>query len=101
MVSIAGKLQAKFVFGTFGKWRLQSQEILAITSVMDTPNSLAVKAAVTAAGGRRMLADALGISAEAIRQWDEIPVKRLAKVSEVTGIPKPQLRPDIFGEAQQ
>lgn len=70
---------------------------------MNTPNKLAVDAAISAAGGRAELARALDITSEAVRQWlenGEIPLRRIKEVSKVTGLPMHELRPDIFGEQQ-
>lgn len=42
------------------------------------------------------LASALGITPGAISQWDRVPIERVAEVEQLTGIPRKQLRPDIF-----
>nr|WP_299241447.1 Cro/CI family transcriptional regulator [uncultured Halomonas sp.] len=54
--------------------------------------------AIKLAGGRQALADALGITPQAITQWTHIPAERLGDVSRATkGQMSPeQLRPDIF-----
>lgn len=54
--------------------------------------------AIKLAGGRQALADALGITPQAITQWPRIPAERLGEVSRAThGQMTPQeLRPDIF-----
>jgi DNA-binding transcriptional regulator YdaS (Cro superfamily) len=36
------------------------------------------------------------IRPQAIYQWDRVPADRCAMVSELTGIPKHELRPDLF-----
>ena len=47
--------------------------------------------------GRRLrLAAHLGITPGAVSQWVRVPTDQLDKVSEFTGIPKDELRPDIF-----
>lgn len=44
-----------------------------------------------------VLARKLGVSASAISQWDgKVPVTRVAAVEAATGIPRHELRPDIF-----
>lgn len=63
---------------------------------MDTSNKSGVDAAIKAAGTRRNLAKALGISYEAVRLWHEIPLKRVTQVADITGLSKHQLRPDVF-----
>lgn len=51
--------------------------------------------AVEAAGGVSALAQALGVSSQAISQWKKVPPMRLLAVSRVTGIPGHVLRPDV------
>lgn len=47
--------------------------------------------------GRRVrLAIALEITPGAISQWDRVPADRLTKISEITGIPREELRPDLY-----
>lgn len=41
------------------------------------------------------LAKALGISQTAVACWVTVPVERLQQVSEFTGIPAEELRPDL------
>lgn len=47
------------------------------------------------------MAEELGIKASAIPQWKHVPVHHVRKVSEATGIPMHELRPDVYraGEA--
>jgi pyruvate kinase len=50
--------------------------------------------------GRRVwMAHELGINPASISQWDRVPVERVNDISRLTGIPRENLRPDIFGEA--
>jgi len=42
------------------------------------------------------LAKALGISQPAIYQWRRVPAERVLMVERITGIPRHQLRPDIY-----
>lgn len=49
-------------------------------------------------GRRNKLADELGISPSAISMWKRVPVDRLNDIERITGIPREELRPDIFGE---
>jgi hypothetical protein len=55
-----------------------------------------LKAAIKAAGGVRPLARAIGVSHVAVLAWTSVPIRRLLKVEAVTGIPRKQLRPDVF-----
>jgi len=40
------------------------------------------------------IASKLGISRQAVIQWDPIPIDRVPTVEQVTGIPRHELRPD-------
>ena len=43
------------------------------------------------------LADALGLSKQAVYQWDRVPATRVLDVERLTGISRHELRPDLFG----
>jgi TorA maturation chaperone TorD len=60
---------------------------------------MALDRAIEAAGGVRALARALGISQPAISSWKRIPSDRLVAVEAATGIPRAELRPDLFAGA--
>lgn len=47
-------------------------------------------------GRRQKLADALNIYASALSQWNQVPATRATEVSDITGIPLHELRPDVF-----
>lgn len=55
--------------------------------------------AVAAVGSISELARRLGVSKQAISMWGvrDIPIERVADVERITGIPRAELRPDIFG----
>ena len=48
------------------------------------------------AGGVEQVASRLGVSRQAIYQWEEIPIKRLVEFSNITRVKRSELRPDIF-----
>lgn len=48
-------------------------------------------------GRRSELAAALGLTPGAVSQWGEVPHNRVNEVARITGIPREELRPDIFG----
>ena len=52
--------------------------------------------AVQAAGGYQALADRLGIRAPSVFNWKRVPPLRVLAVEEATGIPRHELRPDIY-----
>lgn len=65
-----------------------------------TENPIVANAA-KAAGGPTNLARALGIRHGAIRSWHEagrIPAERVPAVERATGIPRHQLRPDLYDD---
>jgi hypothetical protein len=47
-------------------------------------------------GGIVKLSECLGLSRGAASQWREIPVDHVARLEQLTGIPREVLRPDIF-----
>jgi DNA-binding transcriptional regulator YdaS (Cro superfamily) len=47
--------------------------------------------------GRRLaLAKALNIYPSAISQWQRVPIDRVLMIEAATGIPREDLRPDVF-----
>ena len=51
---------------------------------------------VKAAGGPTLLANALGIRAPSVYSWKKIPPARAADIEKITGIPRHELRPDLW-----
>lgn len=49
-----------------------------------------------AVGGQAKLAERIGVSAQAISQWDEVPPLRVLAVEAVTGVSRHELRPDLY-----
>jgi DNA-binding transcriptional regulator YdaS (Cro superfamily) len=47
-------------------------------------------------GGIARLADALGISRTALYQWKRIPAERVLAIEVHTGVPRHELRPDLY-----
>lgn len=58
----------------------------------DTPLNRAIKDA----GGLTKLAASLGISKQAVAQWDEVPPLRVLEVERASGISRHELRPDLY-----
>lgn len=61
-----------------------------------------VDLAVARTGSLKLLAKRLGISRQAIQQWrdkDDLPIKHVRTIEEITGISRHVLRHDIFGDA--
>lgn len=57
---------------------------------------VALKRAIDAVGGLAGLAAPLGITAQAVSQWDEVPPLRVIAVERITGVPRHELRPDLY-----
>jgi len=55
-----------------------------------------VEMVVSKAGGMRPLGRALNINYQAIQQWHRIPADRLVAIEEAIGIPREQMRPDLY-----
>lgn len=47
------------------------------------------------------LAEELGISRAAVSQWPRVPPDRVLEVERITGVPKEELRPDIYPPSQE
>jgi DNA-binding transcriptional regulator YdaS (Cro superfamily) len=58
--------------------------------------SKALKRAIVAAGKAETLASELGISPQALSQWETVPPLRVLDVERITGVPRYELRPDIY-----
>jgi DNA-binding transcriptional regulator YdaS (Cro superfamily) len=54
--------------------------------------------AIVAAGGTARLAATIGVSSQAISQWDRVPVERVLQVERATNgqVSRQDLRPDIY-----
>jgi DNA-binding transcriptional regulator YdaS (Cro superfamily) len=48
------------------------------------------------AGGPSGLAPLLKITPQAISQWKKVPAERVLEVERATGVPRHELRPDIY-----
>lgn len=52
--------------------------------------------AIDGAGGPKALGLRLGISSQAISQWTECPPLRVLDVERASGVPRHELRPDLY-----
>lgn len=55
-----------------------------------------IEKAAAAAGNKSELARRLGVKVQSIQQWKRIPAERVLDVERVTGIPRGELRPDLY-----
>lgn len=58
--------------------------------------SEALKRAVKNAGGQATFARLIGVTAQAVSQWDEVPPLRVLAVERVSGVSRHDLRPDLY-----
>jgi DNA-binding transcriptional regulator YdaS (Cro superfamily) len=52
--------------------------------------------AIDAAGGLTRFAASLNITKQAVFQWREVPPLRVLEVERVSGVPRHELRPDLY-----
>lgn len=62
----------------------------------DTPVKTPKERAVEAVGGVTRMAEAIGVTRSAVSQWPRVPVERVLDVERISGIPRHELRPDIY-----
>lgn len=58
----------------------------------------ATRRAIEAAGGAYALAKELGIRGPSIYGWTRVPANRVQAVSRITGIPRHELRRDLYDQ---
>lgn len=61
---------------------------------MNTLSGLAEAIAKVGSGAK--LADLIGVSRQAIYQWQVIPADRVVAIELATGVPRERLRPDLY-----
>jgi TorA maturation chaperone TorD len=54
--------------------------------------------AIDAAGGVAQLARKIGITQPSVSNWSRVPSQRVIAIEAATGVPRANLRPDLFGE---
>jgi DNA-binding transcriptional regulator YdaS (Cro superfamily) len=59
-----------------------------------------LRAAITAAGNSKKLAAAIGVTAQAVSQWRDVPIGRVLAIEAAFGVPRQKLRPDYYPPAR-
>jgi DNA-binding transcriptional regulator YdaS (Cro superfamily) len=68
--------------------------VLEFAAMSETKEAL--KRAVDRVGGQAKFARLIGVTAQAVSQWDEVPPLRVLAVEQVSGVPRHELRPDLY-----
>lgn len=56
----------------------------------------ALARAIEASGGAARLSRAVGVTVQAVCQWHEVPPLRVIAVERASGVPREELRPDLY-----
>ena len=56
----------------------------------------ALERAISSAGGVAALSARLGMKIQAVWQWKRVPAMRVLSVERETGVPRHELRPDLY-----
>jgi DNA-binding transcriptional regulator YdaS (Cro superfamily) len=56
----------------------------------------ALDRAVRLVGGQAKFARLIGVTAQAVSQWDEVPPLRVIEVERISGVSRSELRPDLY-----
>jgi len=56
----------------------------------------ALKRAIVNAGGQAAFARAIGVTAQAVSQWEEVPPLRVLATERISGVSRSDLRPDLY-----
>lgn len=63
---------------------------------MDKAVNAALDKAAASVGGYPQLAVRMGIKRQALYQWKKIPPERVLEIEDITGVPRHELRPDLW-----
>lgn len=70
---------------------------MGLNAVMKSKRDPIIKEAISKVGTTAKLAEACGITVQAVCLWTRIPVNQVLNVEAASGIPREKLRPDVFG----
>lgn len=60
----------------------------------------ALQKAIDAAGAGNVLARRIGVTPQALSQWHRVPPRRVLQVERASGVPRHELRPDLYPEPE-
>jgi DNA-binding transcriptional regulator YdaS (Cro superfamily) len=55
-----------------------------------------IKLAIEKAGSVKALASRIGITPQSVSQWRRVPVEHVRAIEAITGLPKHEIRADVF-----
>ena len=56
----------------------------------------ALQKAIDAAGTGQQLAARIGVTPQALSQWHRVPARRVLSIERASGVPRHELRPDLY-----
>ena len=56
-----------------------------------------INRAIQTMGSRLAVADELGITRQAMHQWQKIPARHVLALESMSGVSRYEMRPDVFG----
>ncbi|WP_244526790.1 Cro/CI family transcriptional regulator [Methylobacterium sp. 275MFSha3.1] len=59
-------------------------------------NASEIRMAASAVGGLNELAKRLGVSRQALQQWEQVPSKRVIELERILGVHRSRIRPDLY-----
>jgi DNA-binding transcriptional regulator YdaS (Cro superfamily) len=68
------------------------------TVMHESSPELALQRAIKSAGGYTALAKLIGVSRPAVARWSVVPPLRVLAVEQASGVPRRELRPDLYPE---
>lgn len=85
-----------------GEWHDFHPDMLTVDAAgaLNTRRDSIIDRAVDLAGGSAALAAKLGIKQPSIYSWRRVPPHRAAAIAAITGIPRHELRPDLWQKAK-
>lgn len=79
---------------------LTRQVCLTVQNMARTLKQKPVNVFIEAAGGPHRVAREIGVSGQAVSQWDKVPMRHVFVVARLAKIPPHEIRPDIIPEPE-